>query len=126
MRGKLIFIAGAALGFVLGSKQGRQAYESLKTKAADTWSNPKVRDGVGQAADLARDKIPGGDMIVAVAEEAAGKVDESTGTSAAATAPDEAPAGESAGDDTATDQSSTPTPATVASAGSSADPTNRD
>jgi len=126
MRGKLIFIAGAALGFVLGSKQGRQAYESLKTKAADTWSNPKVRDGASKVADLARDKIPGGDKIVNAAEKVAGKVDESTGTSAAATAPDEAPAGESAGDDTATDQSSTPTPATVASAGSSADPTNRD
>ncbi len=76
MRGKLIFIAGAAVGFVLGSRQGRQAYDRLKTKAADVWTDPKVRDNVAKAADLAKDKLPGGDKIAAATRKAADKADE--------------------------------------------------
>ncbi len=76
MRGKLIFIAGAAVGFVLGSRQGRQAYDRIKTKAADVWTDPKVRDNVAKAADLAKDKLPGGDKIAAATRKAADKADE--------------------------------------------------
>lgn len=76
MRGKLIFIAGAAVGFVLGSRQGRQAYDRIKTKAADVWTDPKVRDNVAKAADLAKDKLPGGEKIAAATRKAADKADE--------------------------------------------------
>ncbi len=76
MRGKLIFIAGAAVGFVLGSRQGRQAYDRIKTKAADVWTDPKVRDNVAKAADLAKDKLPGGEKIAAATRKAADKADD--------------------------------------------------
>lgn len=76
MRGKLIFIAGAAVGFVLGSRQGRQAYDRIKTKAADVWTDPKVRDNVAKAADLAKDKLPGGEKIAAATRKAADEADE--------------------------------------------------
>jgi hypothetical protein len=35
MRAKLIFIAGAAIGYVLGARAGRPAYERMAAKAAD-------------------------------------------------------------------------------------------
>lgn len=110
MRGKLLFIAGAAVGFVLGSKQGRQAYEAIKSKAADTWSNPKVRDGVSKAAELASEKIPGGEKIPAAVEQTTEKVDEAV---------ESAQTGATDGRD---EQSPTPTSATVANASNSQNP----
>ena len=81
MRGKLLFIAGAAVGFVLGSRQGRQAYERIKDKAEDVWTDPKVRDGVHKVASLAKDKLPGGDKIAAAVHKAEAQADEAVASS---------------------------------------------
>ncbi|MGW6174264.1 hypothetical protein ACWF5H_12280 [Arthrobacter sp. NPDC055138] len=58
MKGKLMFGAGLALGFVLGSKSGRSAYDSLKTKSQELWHNPTVQDKVHEATDVVKDKAP--------------------------------------------------------------------
>jgi hypothetical protein len=55
MRGKLLFLAGAAAGYVLGSKAGRQAYEQIRTKAREVWGSPPVQKTVSQAGQVAKD-----------------------------------------------------------------------
>lgn len=54
-----MFGAGLALGFVLGSKSGRSAYESLKTKSEELWRNPTVQEKVHEATDAVKEKAPG-------------------------------------------------------------------
>lgn len=55
MMGKILFLAGAATGYVLGSKAGRQAYEQIKGKAQDLWGDPNVQKVVSQAGQAAKD-----------------------------------------------------------------------
>jgi hypothetical protein len=58
MKGKVMFVVGAAVGYVVGTRAGRQGYERLKSQASDLWLNPKVQDTVESVGDLAKDKIP--------------------------------------------------------------------
>lgn len=58
MKAKLIFLAGAATGFVLGSKAGRGAYDSLKAKATETLEDPKVKKGLESASDFVSAQAP--------------------------------------------------------------------
>lgn len=58
MRGKLLFVAGAALGYVLGSRAGRARYEQIKTVSGKIWNNGSVQKGVHQAEDFIQDKGP--------------------------------------------------------------------
>lgn len=55
MKGKLLFAAGLATGYVLGSKAGRQAYERIKSQASDIWESPAVQKTVSQAGTLAKE-----------------------------------------------------------------------
>lgn len=45
--GKKVFLIGAATGYVLGARAGRERYEQIATVAGKVKRNPKVR----QAAD---------------------------------------------------------------------------
>jgi len=58
MQGKIMFVLGAAAGYVVGTRTGRQGYERLKTQAKNFWQNPKVQNTVSQAEDFAREKLP--------------------------------------------------------------------
>lgn len=55
MKGKLLFLAGTATGFVLGSRSGRQAYDRLSAKAHELWGDPSTQKAVSQAESIARD-----------------------------------------------------------------------
>ncbi|WP_104192580.1 hypothetical protein [Cryobacterium sp. Y82] len=55
MKGKFLFIAGTATGFVLGSKAGRQAYDRLSAKAHQLWGDPATQKVISQAETIARD-----------------------------------------------------------------------
>ncbi|WP_199245892.1 YtxH domain-containing protein [Leifsonia sp. AG29] len=46
MRGKLIFAAGAAVGYVLGTRAGRERYEQIRAAASRVWESPVVQDQV--------------------------------------------------------------------------------
>lgn len=48
---KLIFIAGAAVGFVVGSKMGREPYEKLEATARQYAEDPRVQEKFGQAKE---------------------------------------------------------------------------
>jgi hypothetical protein len=47
MRGKLMFVAGAAIGFVLGTKAGRERYEDMRNAAKKVLDSPTVHEATG-------------------------------------------------------------------------------
>ncbi|MDI3240962.1 hypothetical protein QK292_05660 [Arthrobacter sp. AL08] len=58
MKGKLLFGAGIAAGYVLGSRSGRAAYERLKARTAGLWASQPVQDTLSAAAGAVKDKAP--------------------------------------------------------------------
>lgn len=116
MRNKLVFIAGAAVGYVLGSRQGREAYEKIKTQAQNLWGSPQVRDTASKASGLVRDKVPHGDKVADVAESVAAKADEKV-NDASSTSENDSTSGDGAkSDDNRNGGSPKPSPSTVAGA----------
>jgi hypothetical protein len=47
MRGKLLFLGGVAVGYVLGSRAGRQRYEQIVAKGRQVWESPTVQEAAG-------------------------------------------------------------------------------
>lgn len=57
MRGKLLFVAGAAVGYVFGTRAGRQRYEQLRAGASKVWESPGVQKQVHALEDFVAEKI---------------------------------------------------------------------
>jgi hypothetical protein len=55
MRGKILFVAGLAVGYVLGTRAGRQRYEQIKLAAKNVWESEPVQWAAGQAQDAVAD-----------------------------------------------------------------------
>ncbi|GHJ37772.1 YtxH domain-containing protein [Streptomyces sp. TS71-3] len=55
MRYRLTFAAGLALGYVLGTRAGREQYEKMKSCAQGFMQNPAVRNTAESAAQQSRD-----------------------------------------------------------------------
>jgi hypothetical protein len=75
MKAKITLLVGGAVGYVLGSRAGRQRYEQIKSQARSVWHSPTVQEKAAQAQDFAKAKAP------VVKEKAA----EAAATAAAAT-----------------------------------------
>jgi hypothetical protein len=58
MKGKILFVAGAAVGYVLGARAGRSAYVKIKSQAESLWENPSVQKTVHQAEDFVKENAP--------------------------------------------------------------------
>ncbi|GAA4783340.1 MULTISPECIES: hypothetical protein [Microbacterium] len=54
MRGKLGLVIGLGVGYVLGTRAGRERYEQIKDKAEEVWELPVVQKQVAKAKDLAK------------------------------------------------------------------------
>ncbi|MGV9286235.1 YtxH domain-containing protein [Streptomyces sp. NPDC003719] len=54
MRYRLTFVVGLALGYVLGTKAGRERYEQLRKSARQVAQNPAVRNTAESAAQQGR------------------------------------------------------------------------
>ncbi|MFF9085276.1 YtxH domain-containing protein [Streptomyces sp. NPDC014991] len=54
MRYRLTFLAGLSLGYVLGTRAGRERYEQLKKSARQVTQNPAVRNTAETAAQQGR------------------------------------------------------------------------
>ena len=48
------FLAGAAAGYVLGARAGRQRYERIRSLAAQAWASQPVQSGLQQAGHKVR------------------------------------------------------------------------
>jgi oxygen-dependent protoporphyrinogen oxidase len=57
MRGKLLFLAGAAAGYVLGARAGRRRYEQIKAGAVKVWESPGVQKQVNAVEDFVAAKV---------------------------------------------------------------------
>ena len=75
MRYKLTFVVGLALGYVLGTRAGRERYEQLKKSARQVAENPAVRNTAESAAQQGRQFA--GKAYHAVSDKVGDKVPES-------------------------------------------------
>ena len=57
MKGKITFITGAAVGYLLGTRAGRKRYEQIKSGAISVWNSKPVQNGVDQAKGLIADTV---------------------------------------------------------------------
>ncbi|MDT2004803.1 YtxH domain-containing protein [Rhodococcus opacus] len=58
MQKALIFAAGAAVGFVVGTRSGRQTYEKMRHQSVELWHNPTVQQKVSEATETVKGKAP--------------------------------------------------------------------
>lgn len=59
MKGKVAFVVGAAVGYVLGTRAGRERYEQIKRGAQSVWNSAPVQQRVHVVQDLVDDKVDG-------------------------------------------------------------------
>ncbi len=55
MMGKIMLVAAAAAGYVLGSRAGRARYEQIVSTSRKVWRDPRVREATSAARGLAQD-----------------------------------------------------------------------
>jgi hypothetical protein len=55
---KIVTLAAAATGYVLGSRAGRQRYEQISTQAQKLWQDPRVQKAAADAKETAAAKAP--------------------------------------------------------------------
>lgn len=56
--GKLSFLAGIGVGYVLGARAGKQRYEQIKAKANQAWGSPQVQETVSTVSEQVKAKAP--------------------------------------------------------------------
>ncbi|MGH3413130.1 MAG: hypothetical protein ACRDPH_08650 [Marmoricola sp.] len=44
MKAKAMLLLGGVVGYVLGTRDGRERYDQMKTQAQGVWDHPKVQD----------------------------------------------------------------------------------
>ena len=79
---KLVLLAAGAIGYVLGSRAGRERYEQIRKVALRVKDDPRVQEKAAQATDFAKENAPVvKDKVVAAAGTAADKVGSHRGDS---------------------------------------------
>jgi hypothetical protein len=73
---KLLLLAGAAIGFVLGSRAGREPYNRLKRKAREVGRRPEVKHAVDSVTQVVHENVNG------LADQVAAKVPSRTAAKA--------------------------------------------
>ncbi len=59
MKGKILFVVGLAMGYVLGTRAGRERYEQIKAGAEKVWRDPRVQEQVHTVEEFVKEKAPG-------------------------------------------------------------------
>lgn len=87
--GKLGILVGAGVGYVLGTRDGRERYEQMTRKARQVWKDPRVQEKKGEAQDLAKQKgSEFGEKVAQKAQDSAGSADNNAGNQSASGALD--------------------------------------
>jgi hypothetical protein len=89
MRGKLLLAVGLGVGYILGSRAGRERYEQIKVAAGRLWNDPRVQRQVKQAEGFAKDKAP--EVVEFLSDGAKKVVSQVSGTSTRTKASAKAP-----------------------------------
>jgi hypothetical protein len=58
VKGKILLVVGLGVGYLLGTRAGRERYEQIKDAASKLWNDPRVQQRVDQAEDFVKDKAP--------------------------------------------------------------------
>ena len=82
---KLLLLAALAIGYVLGSRAGRERYEQIKRTFENVKDDPRVQEKAHQAVDFAAEKAPVvKDKVTEAAGAAASKVSAAASSSSSA------------------------------------------
>ena len=65
MRGKLIFITGVGVGYVLGTRAGRARFDQMVAQAKKVWESPTVQEAAGVVQAQATRLYDEGKQVVA-------------------------------------------------------------
>jgi hypothetical protein len=80
MKGKILFVFGLAMGYVLGTRAGRERYEQIKAGAEKVWMDPRVQEQVHTVEEFVKDKAPDlADKATSAAKKVATKVRKARG-----------------------------------------------
>ena len=72
---KLLLLAAAGIGYVLGARAGRERYDQIKGTVNKVKNDPRVQEKAHQAVDAAKEHAPEvADKVVGAAGAAASKV----------------------------------------------------
>lgn len=78
MKGKILFVVGLGVGYVLGARAGRERYEQIRKAAEDVWNQPKVQEGVQTVKDFAMSRAGDvGDTVLDSAKKFVAQVTQS-------------------------------------------------
>ena len=94
MKGKFLFVVGLDIGYVLGTRAGRERYEQIRKAAEDVWNQPKVQEGVqtvkgfalSRAGDLGETVLDGAKKLVSQVTGSQTSSTRSSSTTSASTA----------------------------------------
>lgn len=74
---KLSFLVTGAVGYVLGTRAGRERYEQIKRQASKTWNRPTVQSAVDDVEQVVKNTASDvGSKVAGVASDAGSKVAE--------------------------------------------------
>jgi hypothetical protein len=83
MKGKILFLTGLGLGYVLGTRAGRERYEQIKTTVERLWNDPRLQRQVDTVGAYVKDKAP--EVVEFVSDSAKKVAAQVTGTKKPAT-----------------------------------------
>jgi len=83
--GKLTLLAGGAVGYVLGTRAGRERFEQIKSQAQTLWDHPKVQEQAGKVQGVAKRKTS------EVQDKVQDKVSSSSSSSSSSSTPSSTP-----------------------------------
>lgn len=85
MKGKILLVVGLGIGYVLGTRAGREKYDQMKATLDKFWNDPRVQKQVDNAQEFVKDKAP--EVAEFVADGAKKVVSQLSGSKAPAARP---------------------------------------
>jgi hypothetical protein len=58
MKGKILLVVGLGVGYVLGTRAGREKYDELVARVQKVWNDPRVQKQASNVGDFVKDKAP--------------------------------------------------------------------
>jgi hypothetical protein len=87
MRGKILLVVGLGVGYVLGTRAGREKYDELVARVQKVWNDPRVQKQANNVGEFVKDKAPDvADFVVSNVKKATTRNRSTAATPAAKTA----------------------------------------